>query len=143
VHVTDRQAGRHRDQRHDGRNDRRRTERRAAGALESAVLDVLRQADQPLTPTEIQAALGPDLAYNTVHTILTRLQEKGVVTRARVGSRSGYAPVKDAAQDAADRMRAALASSREHGEVLQRFVTALSREEEAALRAALDAGREP
>ncbi|HKE63909.1 MAG TPA: BlaI/MecI/CopY family transcriptional regulator [Micromonosporaceae bacterium] len=119
-----------------------RPERRAAGALESAVLEVLRAADRPLTPTEIQSKVGPDLAYNTVHTILTRLQDKGDVMRVRRGARTGYVPVKDAAQDAADRMRDALAASREHGEVLQRFVTALSREEEAALRAALDASRE-
>jgi len=117
--------------------DRQGRARRAAGALESAVLAVLRSADGPLTPTEIQAALGRELAYNTVHTILTRLQEKGAVTR----SRARYAPVKGAAEEAADRMREALASSPEHGEILQRFVTALSGDEEAALRAALDASR--
>jgi predicted transcriptional regulator len=120
--------------------DRQRRARRAAGALESAVLAVLRAADGPLTPTEIQAALGRDLAYNTVHTILTRLQEKGAVARS-LGSRARYMPVKGAAEEAADRMREALASSSEHREILQRFVTTLSRDEEAALRAALDASR--
>jgi predicted transcriptional regulator len=122
--------------------DGRRQARRAAGALESAVLEILRSVDHPMTPAEIQSALGPDLAYNTVHTILTRLQQKGVVTRSPSGSRAGYAPVKDAAQAAADRMREALESSAEHGEILQRFATTLSRDEEAALRAALDAGRQ-
>jgi predicted transcriptional regulator len=122
-------------------SDRQRHGRRAAGALESAVLDVLRASDAPLTPTEIQAAMGGTLAYNTVHTILTRLLEKGAVTRTPRGGRAGYVAVKDAVQDAADRMRRVLESSRAHTEILQRFVTDLTPDEEAALRAALDADR--
>ena len=118
--------------------DGQRHERRAAGALESAVLTVLRSVDHPMKPSEIQSALGHDLAYNTVHTILTRLQQKGDVARVPYAGRVGYAPVKSAAQVAADRMREALQSSAEHHEILQRFITTLSRDEEEALRAALD-----
>ena len=121
--------------------DAPRHERRAAGALESEVLAVLRSVDHPMKPSEIQAAVGRDLAYNTVHTILTRLQQKGDVARAPYAGRIGYAPVKGAAQVAAERMREALQSSDKHDEILQRFITAHSPDEEDALRAALDGDR--
>jgi predicted transcriptional regulator len=112
--------------------------RRAAGALEGEVLGALWAADGPLTPAQLQAALGAGLAYNTVHTILTRLQDKGLVVRVRDGGRSGYQPVKDAAQDAADRMRTVLEGGRDRAEILQRFVTSLSPADEQALRAVLE-----
>lgn len=107
------------------------------------MLGVLWSADSALTPTGVQAALSRELAYNTVHTILTRLYDKGLVVRVPLGSRTGYVPAKDAAQAAADRMREALGSGRERDAVLARFVTALSPDDEAALRAALDAYRQP
>jgi predicted transcriptional regulator len=111
--------------------------RRAAGALESEVLGALWAASGPLTPAHLQNVLGSGLAYNTIHTILTRLQEKGLVVRVRQGGRSGYQPVKDAAQDAADRMKSVLEGGRDRAEILQRFVTSLSPADEQALRAAL------
>jgi predicted transcriptional regulator len=119
-----------------GRRGSTRT-RRAAGALEGAVLGALWAADVPLTPAQLQTALGAGLAYNTVHTILTRLQDKGLVVRVRHDGRSGYQPVKDAAQDAADRMRTALEGGRDRAEILQRFVTSLSPADELALRKVL------
>jgi predicted transcriptional regulator len=111
--------------------------RRAAGALESEVLGALWTADGPLTPAQLQSMLGTGLAYNTIHTILTRLQDKGLVIRVRLGGRSGYQPVKDAAQDAADRMRSVLEGGRDRAAILQRFVTSLSPADEQALRTAL------
>jgi predicted transcriptional regulator len=111
--------------------------RRAAGALEGEVLGALWAADGPLTPAQLQVTLGTGLAYNTIHTILTRLQEKGLVVRVREGGRSGYQPAKDAAQDAADRMRTVLEGGRDRAEILHRFVTSLSTDDERALRAAL------
>src|SRR5215475_9207382 len=117
----------------------RRRERRGAGELEAAVLTALWAAEGPLTPTEIQARIGEGLAYNTIHTIITRLADKGLLRRVPMGGRTGYVPAKDAAQAAADRMRDVLESSRERGAILARFVTTLSADDEAALRAALDA----
>ncbi|GIG59792.1 hypothetical protein Lfu02_41640 [Longispora fulva] len=112
--------------------------RRAAGELESEALGALWAAAGPLTPAEVQAALGDGLAYNTVHTILTRLMDKGLVERITGDGRSRYSPVKDATQLAAERMRAALTTGGDRAGVLQHFVTSLSPEEETALRAALD-----
>jgi predicted transcriptional regulator len=115
-------------------------ERRPAGALEGEVLGALWAADTPLSPAQVQAALG-DLAYNTIHTILTRLYEKGQVQRVRHDGRPAYAPIKDAAQTAADQMRAALATGIDRGKILANFVTDLSAADEAELRAALRRSR--
>jgi predicted transcriptional regulator len=117
--------------------------RRAAGALEGEVLATLWAADEPMTPVQIHAVFGGELAYNTVHTILTRLQEKGLVDRVQLpgATRRAYAPAKDAAQVAADRMRMVLDGSRNRAQILQRFVTSLDADDEQALRAALGPDR--
>jgi predicted transcriptional regulator len=112
--------------------------RRGAGELENAALATLWGADGPLTPTQVQAALGGTLAYNTVHTILTRLLDKGLVARVHHERRTAYAPVKDAADLAAERMRGALDAGGDRELVLRRFVTSLSAEDERALRAMLN-----
>ncbi|WP_027345150.1 BlaI/MecI/CopY family transcriptional regulator [Hamadaea tsunoensis] len=112
--------------------------RRPAGQLEGEVLGVLWSAPQALTASEVQEAVGGGLAYNTVHTILTRLTAKGRVRRVGPAGRSAYRPVQDAAGAAADQMRAVLDAGSDRGEILMRFVTNLSPADEAALRAALD-----
>ena len=112
--------------------------RRRAGELEGDILAALWAAPGPLSPADVQAAVAGDLAYNTVHTILTRLCEKGLVARVRAGRAVGYEPTKDAAELAADQMRAALGRGADRAAVLQRFVTSLDRADEAALRAMLD-----
>jgi predicted transcriptional regulator len=111
--------------------------RRAAGELENAALVALWAAEAPLTPTQLQTAIGGGLAYNTVHTILTRLSDKGLVARVRHDGRTAYTPVKDAAQLAAERMRGALEAGGDRELVLRQFVTSLAAEDERALREVL------
>jgi predicted transcriptional regulator len=117
--------------------------RRGAGELEHAALAALWAAGAPCTPTELQAALGGTLAYNTVHTILTRLLDKGLVARVQQDRRAAYVPVKDAAELAADRMRGALEAAGDRETVLRRFVTSLNAEDERALRALLNSVEDP
>ena len=107
------------------------------------MLAALWAAASPLSPVEVRAALGGELAYNTVHTILTRLVEKALVRRRLVDGRRVYAPVQDAADLAAERMRHELAASGDRLGVLRRFVTALSDGDERALRALLDRADQP
>jgi predicted transcriptional regulator len=121
-----------------GREQPRRT-RRPAGQLEGEILAVLWAASEPLSAGDVQAALGGSLAYNTVHTILTRLQAKGRVVRVGAIGRSAYQASKGEAEAAADRMRAVLDGGGDRTEILMRFVTTLNKSDEAALRAALDA----
>ena len=118
------------------RGEPARPARRAAGELENEVLAVLWSSEEPLTPTQIQAVVH-GVAYNTIHTILTRLVDKELVVRGSHHGRPAYAPVKDAAQTAADRMHAVLESSSDRDIILARFVSSLSPDDEAALRALL------
>jgi predicted transcriptional regulator len=111
--------------------------RRAPGELEAEILSALWASTVPLTPTEIHAELGDELAYKTVHTILSRLARKGRVRRVTHAGRSAYAPADDAARDAAVRMRRVLESARDRKLVLQNFVDVLSAADERELRALL------
>lgn len=115
----------------------RRRARRAAGELESEVLAELWAADGALTPAEIQAQLGDGLAYNTVHTIVTRLLEKGLVVHDPSGRRGSYRPAKDAAEVTAEQMHELLDRGPDRLQALERFVTALRPSDEKALRAFL------
>jgi predicted transcriptional regulator len=112
---------------------RRRSERRAAGALEAEVLAQLWAAGRPLTPGDVRNALGDDLAYTTVMTALARLHEKGAVERQRAGRAYAYTPVLDAAGIAASRMRELLNAGQSREAVLAHFVGSLSDEDERVL----------
>ncbi|MGW3287064.1 BlaI/MecI/CopY family transcriptional regulator [Streptomyces sp. NPDC001002] len=111
-----------------------RAERRNAGELESEVLAILWASDEAMAPTEIQTAIGGELAYNTVHTILKRLYDKGLVLRDANGRRGVYRPAKNAAELTAEAMHKALDRGPDPIAALQQFVTGLSAEEERALR---------
>ena len=107
--------------------------RRAKGGLESEVLAALWAADGALTPGEVVDALGGDLAYNTVQTILTRLHTKGAVHREQRGRAHAYTPVLDDAGLAAGRMRAVLDAGGDRAAVLSHFLHGLSAEDETTL----------
>ena len=107
--------------------------RRASGSLESEVLAALWAADKPLTTGEVIDAVGGDLAYNTVQTILTRLHGKGAVEREQAGRAHAYRPVLDEAGLAATRMRAMLDRGGDHAAVLASFLGTLSPQEENTL----------
>lgn len=117
--------------------------RRSPGELESEVLAALWAADSALTPADIQAELGGGLAYNTVHTILKRLYDKGMVVRDADGRRGAYRPTKNAAELTAEVMHQALDRGPDPIAALQQFVTGLSPAEEAALRLFLAKGNTP
>ena len=109
--------------------------RRPMGALEGEVLAVLWSAGRPVTPRETLEALATqDLAYTTVMTILTRLWQKGVVTREQLGRGYVYAPCVSEADLAATRMHEQLARAGDREAALSRFVGSLSRREERLLR---------
>jgi predicted transcriptional regulator len=113
-------------------------ERRSAGELESEVLAALWATEDALSPVEIQDRLGGGLAYNTVHTILKRLYDKGLVLRDVDGRRGAYRPSKNAAEVTAEAMHQALDRGPDPIAALQHFVTGLTAQEEQALRDLLD-----
>lgn len=115
-------------------------ERRPAGELESTVLAALWTAGEPLTPTQVQKALGSSLARTTVTTILSRLHDKGIVIRTRAGRGYAYTPTEDAAGLRARRMHSELEKDDDRGTVLARFVSQLTDEDEQLLRTLLEGG---
>lgn len=118
-----------------------RESRRPPGALEAEVMGVLWSHDEPVTAAEVQSALGGDLAYNTVQTILIRLYDKKLAERRRAGRGHVYWPVQDAATAAAEQMRAALAGRADRQAVLQQFAASLDEADAAALRQLLSASQ--
>ncbi|MFD3925711.1 BlaI/MecI/CopY family transcriptional regulator [Streptomyces sp. NPDC058614] len=111
-----------------------RDERRPAGELEAAVMALLWTAEAPLTPGRVQTGLGSGLARTTVTTILTRLHEKGVVSRERQGRGYAYFPVQDAPGLTARRMHTELDRDTDRETVLARFVAQLNPGDEQLLR---------
>jgi predicted transcriptional regulator len=117
-----------------------REARRAAGALESEILAILRGAGEPLSPGDVRLRLetgqGAVLSYSTVVTIVSRLHAKGLLARQRVGRGFTYTPV-DEVSLAAGRMNQALGNGTDHDAVLSRFVSGLSRRDARLLRGLL------
>lgn len=101
------------------------------------MLAVLWAADAPLVPAQVQEALGGQLAYNTVLTILSRLHDKGAVARTRTGRAHAYRPVLDEVGLAAQRMRALLDRGGNRAAVLRRFVHDLDEGDDMVLAEAL------
>ncbi|MCF3177125.1 BlaI/MecI/CopY family transcriptional regulator [Streptomyces sioyaensis] len=114
-------------------------QRRPAGELEASVLAALWAAGEPLSPAEVQRALGGRLARTTVTTILSRLHDKGAVSRSRAGRGFTYAPIQDSAGLTARRMRSELDKQDDRGTALARFVSQLTSEDEQLLRTLLEA----
>jgi predicted transcriptional regulator len=112
-------------------------ERRRFGELEGAVLAALWAAPRPLIPAEVQAAVGGDLAYTTVMTILVRLYGKGVIDRAKAGRAFAYRPVVAESDVVADQIRRLLEHSQDRTAALQGLVEGLQPGDEAILRGLL------
>ncbi|MGW0904569.1 BlaI/MecI/CopY family transcriptional regulator [Streptomyces sp. NPDC002853] len=112
----------------------RRSRRRGQGELEAQVLTVLREAEGPATAGWVQERLGGDLAYTTVVTILSRLLDKGAVTRERAGRSFAWTPSADEAGLAARKMRKVLDGEHDREAVLASFLTALPPGDEQVLR---------
>lgn len=124
---------------------RGRAGRRAHGELESAVLEVLWDADQPLNVSSVRERLiargvgdENDFAYTTVLTVLSRLQEKGTLTRQREGRSYRYAPVADQSGLLARQVNAIIAAANDREAVLTRFVSDLTAADEHLLRSLLN-----
>lgn len=110
------------------------------GELESLVMDVLWDSADPLTPAGVRDRLQPSraLAYTTVMTILVRLVDKGLAEREPVGRAYAYRPRQSREAQAAQRMNELLATTDDRSVVLSQFVAALTPEQVAELRRALE-----
>lgn len=114
-----------------------RSRPRPRGSLEAEVLACLAAAGRGLTPAEVLADLGDDLAYTTVMTTLSRLHAKGALDRDPDGRAYRYRLVggTDGARSnmTAHQMLRLLDEQDDHAGVLTRFVAELSTEDERVL----------
>lgn len=117
------------------------SQRRAMGSLEREVLSCLWKRPEGSTPAEVLDALGDDLAYTTITTILTRLWEKGLVERERAGRAYVYRSTHTEADLAAERMGAVLDQSQDRRAALTQFVSTLSSRDARVVRALLESGQ--
>jgi predicted transcriptional regulator len=104
------------------------------GELERAVMDELWSADGPVAATELRAGLADrGVALTTVHTVLTRLEQKGFVTHdeARPRRFSARATRED---HAAELMHEVLGQAADRQAVLARFVGGVDADEVRLLR---------
>lgn len=101
------------------------------------MLTCLAGADGALSPGEVLAEIGGDLAYTTVMTTLSRLNAKGVLERRSQGRGFVY-ELRGALDDVpasvgAHRMRRILDEGEDRAGILARFVSDLSPEDEQVL----------
>src|SRR2546421_9163411 len=91
-----------------------------------------------MTPAQVRDALGTDLAYTTVMTVMARLHDRGVLARERAGRAYAYTIVGDPAQVTARRMHRLLDVDEDRAGVLARFVDGLNPDDEQVVRVLLD-----
>jgi predicted transcriptional regulator len=116
-------------------------QRASRGELEAQVMDVLWDAEESLTPREVQTAINTrrrGLAYTTVMTILVRLWQKELLDREPRGRAFAYRPVATRDELAALRMQEILDKSGDRLLALNHFVDGMSRREASQLARVLD-----
>jgi predicted transcriptional regulator len=108
------------------------------GELERKVMEVLwADVGAQVTVRHVEERL-PGYAYTTLLTVLTRLERKGLVRRAKDGRAFRYAAVTSREEYTADLMREALGGATDRAAVLARFAETVSPAEAAVLRAGFD-----
>ena len=106
---------------------------RARGDLEQQVFAALAAHGGAMTTSDVRDALGGELAYTTVMTVLGRMTAKGLATRQRVGRSYAYTAVVDSAEVAAHQLHRLLDARGDRAAVLTRFARGLSPEESQLL----------
>ncbi len=111
--------------------------RRQPGRLEDEVVAALAASPGPLTTGEVLDQLDSGLAYTTVMTTLTRLYDKGMLSRERVGRAYAYQLTSPESRVARS-MHGALEDSPDRDLALARFVDELEPDDIPLLRRLLD-----
>jgi predicted transcriptional regulator len=116
------------------------------GDLERSIMELLWTSDAALTANELRDALGGlrgaesghAVATTTVLTVLSRLERKGFVTRARDVRPHRYRALLTREEHTAELMHEVLDRSSDRDAALARFVGTVSEGEAATLRRLLD-----
>ncbi|MEU4575583.1 BlaI/MecI/CopY family transcriptional regulator [Nonomuraea sp. NPDC023979] len=107
------------------------------GNLERSVMEALWEHPGGMFAHDLAPLLPSGPAVTTVLTVLTRLSNKGMVSRERVGRAHLYRATAGKDAFVAEAMRAALDEAGDVAAAVQRFVGTVSPEVASALRAAL------
>lgn len=108
--------------------------RRPNGALEDQIMEYLWSVASPATPAEVHEVVAPELAYTTVMTVLSRLFDKGRLTRERQGRAYAYVAIGSEADHVAEGMASSLVDAGDRAAVLSRFVESLDSADATVLR---------
>ena len=114
------------------------------GELERSVMELLWTSDAALTANELRNALalrdqsGRAVATTTMLTVLSRLERKGFVSRARDVRPHRYRALLSREEHTAELMREVLDRSSDRDAALARFVGTVSAGEADTLRRLLD-----
>ena len=114
---------------------------RGFGDLESAIMDQVWSAGRPLLVREIQRALYPERAYNTVWTVTEILYRKGWLARDKDGRAYRYRPTTSREDYTAGLMGEVFDTSTDRLATLRLFVERIDPAEADKLRAMLDEAR--
>jgi len=114
---------------------------RGFGDLEGAIMDQVWSAGRPLLVREIQQALPPGRAYNTILTVTEILYRKGWLTREKDGRAYRYLATVSRDEYTGDLMSEALAASADRAAAFRRFAEHISPDEAEELRQALEQAR--
>lgn len=109
------------------------------GDLERAVMQAVWSAAGPVTGRQVADGLAArGLAYTTVLTVLTRLENKGLLARDASARAHSYTAIGSREDHITELMQQALGEAGNREAALQHFARTVSPEEAAALRRALD-----
>ena len=114
---------------------------RGFGELEGAIMERVWSAGRPLRVREIQQALQPERAYNTVWTVTEILYRKGWLAREKEGRAYRYRATVSRDEYTGDLMGEALEASADRAAAFRRFAGRISADEAEQLRQALEQAR--
>ena len=114
---------------------------RGFGDLEGAIMERVWSAGRPLLVREIQQALQPERAYNTVWTVTEILYRKGWLAREKEGRAYRYRATVSRDEYTGDLMGEALEASADRAAAFRRFAGRISADEAEQLRQALEQAR--
>jgi predicted transcriptional regulator len=112
---------------------------REFGELESAIMDVIWDAERPYAVREVRERMDypRPVAYTTVMTVMDILHRKGVLRRDKHGRAWRYWPSEAREEHDARLMAEVLRSGGNHVVTMRRFIESVSDEEMESLRTAV------
>lgn len=75
------------------------------GELEQTIMNIIWDSKEPLRPSDVSDRLRKEYAYSTVVTILTRLYQKGILSRVKHGKVYQYYAKKSREEYANSRLK--------------------------------------